>query len=193
MKKKKKLPRPPHKVVVKKKAAHRPYKRYEIKRPQRPGVTLRIWEIADQLTKNTGKIAYRADVLLQAEREKIPRPHASTHYGRWRLFNKIHGYLPERTEKEIQRALKKLPRPPHAIKKTVDKLVRAANLDKKTKKPKAKAKLPRPPRIVKPAVAPVEPAAPVAPVVEFGPLFQMPVSPVPVAYDPVPDPAAEDV
>lgn len=174
MNKNKKLPRPPAMRLPYKPLKE--YRHYEIKRPVKPGVTLRIWEISDHLTKATGKPAYRKDVLLQAQKEGIPISHASTHYGRWRLANKIIGYLPERTEKQQERALKKLPRPPHAIKQTVSKLMKAAKLDKKGGKRKPKAKLPRPPKIVKAQQTEFAPIM-VAPIVE------MPASVIPAVFE----------
>ena len=59
------------------------------------GVTLRIWEIADDLTRRSGRQAVRADVLEQAGREGIHPGTASKQYNDWRLsYEREAGSLP---------------------------------------------------------------------------------------------------
>ena len=49
------------------------------------GVTLRIWEIADELTALKGRQASRADVLERASKEGIHPGTAGKQYNDWRL------------------------------------------------------------------------------------------------------------
>jgi hypothetical protein len=58
-----------------------------VSRPNAGTKTARVWEIADSLSKSTGKPAARKDVLEAAEKEKINASTAATQYGQWRRFN----------------------------------------------------------------------------------------------------------
>lgn len=53
-------------------------------RPQ-SGVTLRIWEIADELTARTGRQARRSEVIERAVSEGIHQGTASKQFNDWRL------------------------------------------------------------------------------------------------------------
>ncbi len=57
---------------------------HNILRPK-SGVTLRIWEIADELTAALGRQASRADVLERANKEGIHPGTAGKQYNDWRL------------------------------------------------------------------------------------------------------------
>lgn len=64
-----------------------------ISRPNK-GKTLRIWEIADEISKATKAPALRKDVTEKAIAEKLELGTIHTQYGRWRKF---HGLSSVRT------------------------------------------------------------------------------------------------
>lgn len=51
------------------------------------GKTLRVWEIADELSAAAGKPAARKDVLAKGQAEGINVATLATQYGRWRRFH----------------------------------------------------------------------------------------------------------
>lgn len=56
-------------------------------RPRPGSKTVRPWEIADELSRATGKPAVRKDVIEKATAEGISPATAATQYGRWRRYN----------------------------------------------------------------------------------------------------------
>lgn len=58
-----------------------------VTRPNQGTNTGTVWEIADTLSKETGKPATRKDVLDKAVDKGINVSTAATQYGQWRKFN----------------------------------------------------------------------------------------------------------
>lgn len=57
-----------------------------VHRPSRGTATGRVWELADELTKRTGKTAKRADVIRSYVAEGGNPNTASTQYHHWKAF-----------------------------------------------------------------------------------------------------------
>ena len=58
-------------------------------RPTSGTKTGRVWEIADQLSQDTGAPATRAAVLEACSKEGINSATGATQYGRWCKFNNV--------------------------------------------------------------------------------------------------------
>lgn len=63
-----------------------------VTRPRPGTATGRVWEIADELSKQTGQPAVRAEVLKAFEAEGGNSSTGATQYGRWRKFNEVGKY-----------------------------------------------------------------------------------------------------
>lgn len=56
-----------------------------VNKPKAPGATRRVWEIADEITARTGRLALRRDVIAAYEAEGGNRNTASTQYHYWKV------------------------------------------------------------------------------------------------------------
>lgn len=103
------------------------------------GATLRVWEIADELSAKHQRPATRAEVTEAGQKVDLVIGTIHTQYGRWRKFN---GLVTPAEEREAARAKAKAEKEEAKAKekaaKAEEKAAKAA--DKEIKKENAKAK-----------------------------------------------------
>lgn len=80
------------------KAARQSVKKNGVTRPNR-GVTLRVWEIADEISKETKAPATRKAVTEKGVAEGLETGTIHTQYGRWRKFNGLSAVRGEAADK----------------------------------------------------------------------------------------------
>lgn len=79
------------------KAARQSVKKNGVTRPNR-GVTLRVWEIADEVSKETKAPATRKAVTEKGVAEGLETGTIHTQYGRWRKFNGLSAVRGEKAD-----------------------------------------------------------------------------------------------
>lgn len=123
------------------------------------GATLRVWTIADELSKAAGKPAERKEVTEKGMAEGLVVGTIHTQYGRWR---KYYGLV---TPKEDRLAAQAKAKEDRETKKAADKVEKAAlAVTKKAEKDAAKAAKEAKAAPAAPAAAPAVPVAPIPPV-----------------------------
>lgn len=62
-----------------------------VTRPKENTKTGKVWEIADSISEENERPAYRKEVLAAAEEASIHPATAATQYGRWRKYHGLQG------------------------------------------------------------------------------------------------------
>lgn len=116
-----------------------------VARPFR-GTAAAVWVICDELQKQLGRIPYRQEVAIEADKHGFPRPTVFTNYGYWRVYNGFSGYISKAPGEPLTTSPT-----PHKAKFNASKepskgvaeflaKVEKAKAKKEATKPKAKAK-----------------------------------------------------
>ncbi len=89
----------------------------DVTRPMKEGNTLRIWQIADEISKKLKRPALRAEVMEKANELEIPVSTCATQYQRWRTYNGLERAAPApKAEKAPKAPAAKAPAAPKAPK-----------------------------------------------------------------------------